>query len=137
EMLTGKRPFTAETSSALFIKHATEAPPSPQSLNPALSAAANQLVLRLLRKEPKQRFESYDELIEAIDGVSQSKPAPKLKVAATAPARPVPVRRFPWAGAIVGVLLLGAAAGGLIWHFRRPAAPAPVAPEARPKAPAE
>ncbi len=137
EMLTGKRPFTAETSSALFIKHATEAPPSPQSLNPALSAAANALVLRLLRKEPRQRFESYDELIEAIEGVQQSKPVPKLKSVPGAAPRTVPARHFPWGGAVVGVLLLGAAVAGLIWHFRRPAAPAPAAPELRAKAPAE
>jgi serine/threonine-protein kinase len=136
EMLTGKRPFWAESSSALFIKHATEAPPSPQSFNPALSAAASQLVLRLLRKEPKQRFESYDELIEAIEGVQQSKPAPKLKVAPTAHPRPVAVRRFPWTGAVVSLVLIGAAAAGLVWLSRRPSA-GPAETESRAKAPVE
>jgi serine/threonine-protein kinase len=137
EMLTGKRPFTAETSSALFIKHATEAPPSPQSFNPALSAAASALVLRLLRKEAKQRFESYDELIEAIEGVQQSKPVPKLKVAPGTHPRAVAARRFPWAGAVVAVVVLGAAAAAGIWQLRRPAAPVPAEPAARAKAPVE
>ena len=77
EMLTGVRPFQAETASALFIKHATEAPPPPQSINPAISAAANALVLRLLRKDPKQRFETYDQLIEAIDACEKPRLPPK------------------------------------------------------------
>ena len=67
EMLTGRRPFIADNPGALFIKHATEAPPSPSSINPHVSPSANQLVLRMLKKEPKQRFDSYDQLIEAID----------------------------------------------------------------------
>jgi serine/threonine-protein kinase len=131
EMLTGQRLFSAESASALFIKHATEAPPSPQSLNPAISAATSQLVLRLLRKEPKQRFESYDELIEAIEGVLRSRPVPKLKGTPTVHPRRAPVRRFPWAGAIAAVVLLGAAAAGFFWHLRRPAEPRPAEPEAR------
>jgi serine/threonine-protein kinase len=130
EMLTGKRPFVAETSSELFIKHATEAPPSPQSLNPAISAAANQLVLRLLRKEPKQRFERYDELIDAIEGVQQSKGLPKLKSASAAPARGVRARRFPWAGVISGAVLVAAAAAGLLVLRHESTKPAP-AREAR------
>src|SRR5205085_8252780 len=81
EMLTGQRPFLADSAGALFIKHATEAPPSPQSINAAITPATNQLVLRLLRKEPKQRFDSYDQLIDAIEGVQKSRPAPKLRAA--------------------------------------------------------
>lgn len=67
EMLTGKRPFAAETPAALLKKHATEAPPEPRTLNPAITAGANQLVLRLLKKKPEQRFDSYDELLGAMD----------------------------------------------------------------------
>src|SRR5262249_38792692 len=107
-----------------------------QSLNPAISAAANQLVLRLLRKDVKQRFETYDELIEAIEGVAQSKGAPKLKAAPAAPARAVPVRRFPWAGAIAAIVLLGGGAAGLMF-LRQPAAKSPANSETRTKPAAE
>jgi len=77
EMLTGERPFQAGTASALFIKHATETPPSPQEINPEVSDATTALVLRLLRKEPKQRFETYDLLIEAIDACEKPRTPPK------------------------------------------------------------
>jgi serine/threonine-protein kinase len=71
EMLTGKRPFAADRPADLLKKHATEAPPEPRNLNPEITPAANQLVLRLLKKKPEQRFESYDELLEAMDAVGQ------------------------------------------------------------------
>jgi eukaryotic-like serine/threonine-protein kinase len=77
EMLTGERPFNADTASVLFIKHATEAPPSPQEINPDVSAATTALVARLLKKDPKQRFETYDQLIEAIDAAEKRLPPPK------------------------------------------------------------
>jgi hypothetical protein len=38
-------------------------------LNPEITPAANQLVLRLLKKNPEQRFESYNQLLEAMDAV--------------------------------------------------------------------
>jgi serine/threonine-protein kinase len=69
EMLTGKRPFAADSPAALLNKHATETPPEPRSLNPEITPAANQLVLRLLKKNPEQRFESYNQLLEAMDAV--------------------------------------------------------------------
>jgi serine/threonine protein kinase len=89
EMLTGRRPFLADNAGALFIKHATEAPPSPQSLNSSISNGANQLVLRLLKKEPKQRFETYDQLVEAIDAVLSPK-KPQLQKSSM----PKPTRRM-------------------------------------------
>ena len=112
EMLTGQRPFQADNAGALFIKHATETPPSPQTLNPSLSKDATQLVLRLLKKEPKQRFDSYDQLIQAIEGVLH----PKKPMAR----EPKSTRRTlskgappPWRAKVIGlaaaVLLLGGA----------------------------
>jgi serine/threonine protein kinase len=121
EMLTGRRPFVADSSGALFIKHATEAPPAPQKLNPVISAGANQLVLRLLRKEPQQRFDSYDQLIDAIDTVRTAKPLSRPRGAAPAARSPASGSRFPWVAAVVGILILGTA-GGLFVLLRTPAA---------------
>ena len=69
EMLTGERPFAADSSAVLANKHATEVPPEPRSLNPKITPAANQLVLTLLRKKPEQRFASYDQLLGSMDEV--------------------------------------------------------------------
>jgi hypothetical protein len=117
EMLTGRRPFHAETSGGLFIKHATETPPSPQSLNPSLSSSASQLVLRLLRKDRKNRFETYDELLEAIDAVQKSKELPRRRVPVALPGRGAPPKRSSWLGRAAVVLLL--LAGGAAVFFVR------------------
>lgn len=110
EMLTGRRPFEGDSAGALFIKHATEAPPPPQSLNPSISKEANQLVLRLLKKEPKQRFDTYDQLIEAIDNVLHPK-KPQITAKHT---RRIPGKQAPsWQPKVIGLaaaaLLLGGA----------------------------
>jgi serine/threonine protein kinase len=110
EMLTGRRPFEGDSAGALFIKHATEAPPSPQSLNPSISKDANALVLRLLKKEPKQRFDTYDQLIEAIDNVLH----PKKPQIAAKHTRRIPGKQAPsWQPKVIGLaaaaLLLGGA----------------------------
>jgi serine/threonine protein kinase len=72
EMLTGKRPFAADSPAALMDLHSTEAPPEPRNLNSEITPAANQLVLRLLKKKPEQRFDSYDQLLGAMDTVGKS-----------------------------------------------------------------
>ncbi len=109
EMLTGRRPFEAETSNLLFIKHATEAPPSPKTFNPAVSLGAATLVLRLLRKQPAQRFDTYDELIAALDKLLENRPA-RAAAAPAEPAAPVPAWQNPKvriaAGGIAALALL-------------------------------
>lgn len=66
EMVTGQLPFRSESASSIFVQHVTTPPPEPRSINPAVSVSVNALILRLLRKEPGQRFRDYDELLTAI-----------------------------------------------------------------------
>src|SRR6185295_11793442 len=51
EMLTGRRPFIANTPRELMTKQVQEIPQPPRSLNPAISEAASALVLKLLKKQ--------------------------------------------------------------------------------------
>ena len=71
EMLSGRRPFIANTPRELMTKQVTEMPQPPKAVNPAISDAANQLVLRLLRKQKDERFKTYDELLAAFDTVAK------------------------------------------------------------------
>jgi HD-like signal output (HDOD) protein len=66
QMLTGRLPFTSETAGRLIMSHVQEAPPPPQSINPAISAAMSAIVLRAMAKKPDQRFASMRELRDAI-----------------------------------------------------------------------
>lgn len=65
EMLTGAPPFTGQTPLAICWKHVYEPPLLPSVLNPTISAAVEQVILRALAKEPGERFASVRELVEA------------------------------------------------------------------------
>src|SRR5436190_10502622 len=72
EMLSGRRPFIANTPRELMTKQVTETPQPPKAVNPALSDGANALVLRLLKKQKDERFKTYDELLAAFDSVAKT-----------------------------------------------------------------
>ena len=54
-MLTGSLPFTGDTALAVVRHHSATPPPPPSSLNHALSAELDRLVLSLLSKDPSDR----------------------------------------------------------------------------------
>ncbi len=59
ELLTGQRPFVAETMPALIRKVLTEAPVPPSTVRKELPAGIDQLVLKALEKKPDDRYSSW------------------------------------------------------------------------------
>ncbi len=55
EMLTGELPFDAPDVATFFVKHMNEPPPSVRSKNPRVPARLDDLVVRMLAKDPKDR----------------------------------------------------------------------------------
>jgi serine/threonine-protein kinase len=129
EMLTGKRPFEAPDSRKLLVKHVEEAPPAPKAVNPAVTLLASNLVLRLLRKEPEQRFASYEELLAALDKMLDAKAARTAAAAAPPPPDPRALHIKIGASAAAVVVL------GLGWMLMGGKEPEKVV-ETRPKNPA-
>ncbi len=58
EMLTGRRPFQAETAYALLNAQLNEAPEPPELVNPVISPELNNVVLRAMAKAPNRRFQT-------------------------------------------------------------------------------
>jgi serine/threonine-protein kinase len=58
EMLTGRRPFTADTRWALLMKIITEDPARVSTLNPRLPRAVDSVLSKALAKEQENRFET-------------------------------------------------------------------------------
>jgi len=85
EMLTGRKPFQAETSYSVLNAQLNEAPTPPAQWNPALSPALNDIVLRAMAKDPAARFQTADEFRSAIKAVLESKSAAPVAAAAAAP----------------------------------------------------
>ena len=69
EMLTGRVPFDEENPIATAMKHVSEEPASPRELDPTIPKAFEAITLKLLKKDPEQRYQSAKELAEDLDGL--------------------------------------------------------------------
>ena len=63
EALTGRRPFVADTPFAILNKHLREVPESPSRVRPGVPAELDRIVLRLLAKDPEERYGSAEDLV--------------------------------------------------------------------------
>lgn len=109
ELLTGRLPFEAETPVALAFKQVYEEPVPPAEVEPSVSEGMNALVMKLLAKNPADRYESAAEVsgeLERIrDGQAPVDAEPPIPAAATLPtAGGVPRRRQRFPLALLGVV---------------------------------
>jgi len=56
EMITGRRPYTADTPAGVLLKQATESLPLPKQYIPDLPQNVESVLLKALAKEPKDRY---------------------------------------------------------------------------------
>ncbi len=129
EMLTGSLPFQAPTAAELARLH-LEAPPTPPSeYVPDLPPAVEQIILKVLSKEPAARYRTADQLgrvlmtfgdVRAMPALSltpeiRSQPTVETLGTATAAAAPIANagRGMDWISVVLGLLAL-LAVGGLI-----------------------
>jgi serine/threonine-protein kinase len=140
-LLTGRIPFTGATAAVIMARHITDAVPNPRSLEPTISTATSNLIVKCLQKDPKQRYQTADDLLRDLDralkGESASPsptPLPKERTAVreagvparaageaeaeAKPARKVRVRRRRSGGGSISPLILivvGLAAAFLLY----------------------
>lgn len=69
ELLTGSRPFVAQSLPELSLAVTQQPTPDPLTLRPGLPAPLAAVVLRCLAKRPDDRFQSGAELVEALAGL--------------------------------------------------------------------
>jgi eukaryotic-like serine/threonine-protein kinase len=68
-MLTGRRPFTGESTMALLSSLALDTPKSPREINPAVPAVLSDFTMRLLAKKPEDRPPSADAALDELRGM--------------------------------------------------------------------
>ncbi len=80
EMLTGKLPFVAQTPMLTAMQRLFHEPPDPRSVVPDLPVPLADLILRCLRRDPKQRLPSAGDLAQELSQFRASRttlnPAP-------------------------------------------------------------
>ena len=66
EMLTGAPPFSGQNPISVIMKHIRESPPPMGEVHIAVPEQTQQIVLKLLAKEPVDRYQSAEELVRVL-----------------------------------------------------------------------
>ena len=64
QMVTGAYPFESDDMAALAYKQVNEPPPPPARVNPQVPAAVSALIVKLLEKNPDNRYPAGDSLLK-------------------------------------------------------------------------
>jgi len=117
EMLTGEVPFHADSQVGVAMKHVNEELPDVQRRRPEISAAVALVVERATTKDPEERYQRIEEMIEDLEtaleveaaragsttgeatSVLEAVPPPQRKLSARA--------RWSWAGIIALLFVAG------------------------------
>ena len=100
EMLSGNRPFKGEHEAALLYEIVHEEPQSLSSIDKNIDPGLDSILSRALAKQPEDRYQSVEELIEDLESVREHRPAPHAGSAADIHHR----SRFALAGWLTTVL---------------------------------
>jgi class 3 adenylate cyclase/predicted Ser/Thr protein kinase len=149
ELLSGERAFPGDTTTTVIYKILNDDPIPLRAIEPSLPPALDVVVRKALAKDPLQRFQTCEEMAEALRQVAQGGtlnlevPAPRTAGAAETVATPMTPAlaakrsRRPLAVAAVLVLALAAGVGAwLLWRRPPPAESFPSSQESKPAEPA-
>ena len=113
EMVTGRPAFSGDTASAILRAILNDTPPSPRAFNPRVPAALENVVMRLLAKDPGARHQQASAVRSELQRLASELDAGSYRW----------LRRWRRrGGAAAAIVLVGIA----IWVARRPAPGAPV-----------
>jgi len=136
EMLTGKKPFEAETALGMMVRHMHDPVPSARAIVPRLPAAVDAEIAAAMAKDPQTRPASAGAFARRLRQAVAAAPAAGAEPTAFEPA-PARRRSLGWVvGAVLAVgavCLVGAGilGGGLAAWFS-PGTPASTSPTPRP-----
>lgn len=77
EMATGKLPFDADSPVSVALKHIQEKPVEPKQVNPNVSNALNQIIMKAMEKSTANRYQTATEMLTDIS-IALAKPTTSL-----------------------------------------------------------
>jgi serine/threonine-protein kinase len=117
ELLTGEKPFPGQNITTVIYKIINEEPIPPRELDSSIHPGLSSVITRALAKEPSARYQSCDELMEALRNYRELGPSPAatlvapprgVAAAVSDPARPASASlRAPATPRSAGTELLG------------------------------
>jgi signal transduction histidine kinase len=85
ELLTGRRPFAANTASELIRAQRIRRPRPPEELRPGIPSQLAAIVMKLLEKQPDQRYQSArglnHDLVRLIEAIREGETEPSFPLA--------------------------------------------------------
>ena len=93
EMVTGELPFQSQTAVGMLMHHLQTSPPDPKQVKPGLNIppALSALVHKALEKDPANRYQSAQEMLQAIQAVQPPSSEGKTTMVLTPEAWSIPV----------------------------------------------
>ena len=73
ELCTGRTPFNGESPCDILVKHITDKPVPPRSINPNVPIGLEQIILCAMSKSPDDRFDSAAELFGYMKKLQKNK----------------------------------------------------------------
>lgn len=67
ELVTGRKPFAADTPLAIMLKQVHDPLPPPKTINPDLPDVVEQIILKTLSKDPENRYQEMGGFAEALE----------------------------------------------------------------------
>jgi len=77
EVLTGSAPFNDPSPTNIALQHISQKPPSPRSVNPSLSPEVETVLLKVLEKDVKERYQTSAKFMQALEQALTSAGVPK------------------------------------------------------------
>ncbi|MFC2166043.1 protein kinase [Acidobacteriota bacterium] len=84
EMVTGQVPFEGDSTFSIALKHRDELPKEPLSLNSQIPEDLNKVILRCMAKDPEHRFQTAQELSNALEEIGIDTQAKEATLAKSA-----------------------------------------------------
>jgi serine/threonine protein kinase len=79
-LTTGRPPFQGNSAAEIMAKHMSEPVMNPQRKNVALSDGFSDMLVKMLEKDPDRRFQSMDEIIQAVERLEKGEKVIERKV---------------------------------------------------------
>jgi serine/threonine protein kinase len=80
EMITGRRPFEADTPLAVIVKQASDPLPRPSQFMPGLPDVVEKVLIKVLAKKPEDRYQSMGEFAKVLEGLATAQQQATAKV---------------------------------------------------------
>jgi serine/threonine protein kinase len=81
ELLTRQVPFDGDTPLAIIMKHSTSPLVPPYLINPRVPSDINEIVIRMMAKDPKERYQDYEPLIRDLESAKIHRMAKERRMA--------------------------------------------------------